>query len=149
MLIPQSLAYAQLAGMPPERGLPTPPPCHLSSQRSSLARRTFRTGPVALTSLLTFGALSSQATPGSTEYVKLGIVLALIVGVVRIALGLLRGGVIAYLLSEPVLMGFVPGAAILICASQIPTALGAPPGDGGVIQAAVTALASPSDGTSP
>ncbi len=143
VLLPQSLAYARLAGMPPEHGL-------LAAALPPLVAAFFacspylQTGPVALTSLLTYGALSSQATPGSTEYVKLGIVLALIVGVVRIALGVARGGVVAYFLSEPVLIGFVPGAAILICASQIPTALGAATGGGGIIESAATALSSPS-----
>lgn len=143
VLLPQSLAYARLAGMPPERGL-------LAAALPPLVAAFFacspylQTGPVALTSLLTYGALSSQATPGSNEYVKLGIVLALLVGAVRIALGVARGGVVAYLLSEPVLIGFVPGAAILICASQIPTALGTATGGGGIIASAAKALSSPS-----
>lgn len=148
VLLPQSLAYAALAGMPPERGL-------FAAALPPLVAAFFacspylQTGPVALTSLLTFGALSSQATPGSNDYVKLGIVLALIVGVFRIALGVARGGVVAYLLSEPVLIGFVPGAAILICASQIPTALGATSSGGGVIESAARALSSPSGWSAP
>ena len=143
VLLPQSLAYAQLAGMPPERGLYAAalPPLVAAFFACS---PYLQTGPVALTSLLTYGALSSQASPGSNEYVRLGIVLALIVGVVRIALGVMRGGVVAYLLSEPVLIGFVPGAAIVICASQIPTALGATTSGGGVVESAAKALSSPS-----
>ena len=143
VLLPQSLAYASLAGMPPERGLYAAalPPLVAAFFACS---PYLQTGPVALTSLLTYGALSSQATPGSNEYVKLGIVLALIVGVVRIALGLVRGGVVAYLLSEPVLIGFVPGAAIVICASQVPTALGVATSGADLIESAVKALSSPS-----
>lgn len=143
VLLPQSLAYASLAGMPPERGL-------YAAALPPLVAALFacspylQTGPVALTSLLTYGALSSLATPGSDEYVKLGIVLALIVGIVRIALGLVKGGVLAYLLSEPVLIGFVPGAAIVICASQIPPALGVTGSGVDVIESAVKALSSPS-----
>lgn len=69
-----------------------------------------QTGPVALTSLLTFGALAGHAPVGSGEYWQLGMLLALVVGVVRVAVGLLKGGVIAHLMSEPMLMGFVPAA---------------------------------------
>jgi len=143
VLIPQSLAYAGLAGMPPERGL-------YAAALPPIAAALFacspylQTGPVALTSLLTFGALSAHAAPGSDEYIELGIVLALAVGVIRVVLGLIRGGVIAYLLSEPVLIGFVPGAAILICLSQLPTALGVSPAGHGIVANALDALAHPS-----
>jgi len=139
VLVPQSLAYAALAGMPPERGLYAAalPPLVAAFFACS---PYLQTGPVALTSLLTFGALSAQATPGSDEYIELGILLALIVGVIRVVLGLIRGGVVAYLLSEPVLIGFVPGAAILICASQIPAALGVNVKGDGVIEGAIDAL---------
>ena len=90
-----------------------------------------QTGPVALTALLTFGALTALAPAGSPEYVQLGILLALVVGVARLLVGLLRAGVVAYLMSQPMLMGFVPAAAVLILASQLPTAFGAEaPGDG-------------------
>ncbi len=129
--------------MPPERGL-------YAAALPPIAAALFacspylQTGPVALTSLLTFGALSIHATPGSDRYIELGIVLALAVGAVRVLLGLLRGGVIAYLLSEPVLIGFVPGAAILICLSQLPTALGVPPAGSGIVANAADALAHPS-----
>ena len=84
-----------------------------------------QTGPTALTALLSFGALSALATPASPEYVELGLLLALIVGAVRVAIGLLRAGAIAYLMSSAVLIGFVPAATALIVASQIPAALGA------------------------
>ena len=143
VLIPQSLAYAGLAGMPPERGL-------YAAALPPIAAALFacspylQTGPVALTSLLTFGALSAHATPGSDEYIELGIVLALAIGLIRVLLGLVRGGVIAYLLSEPVLIGFVPGAAILICLSQIPTLLGVPATGHGIVSSAADALSSPS-----
>ncbi|MEI7759474.1 MAG: SulP family inorganic anion transporter [Thermoleophilia bacterium] len=143
VLIPQSLAYAGLAGMPPERGL-------YAAALPPIAAALFacspylQTGPVALTSLLTFGALSIHATPGSDEYIELGIVLALVVGAIRVLLGLVHGGVVAYLLSEPVLIGFVPGAAILICLSQLPAALGTPPTGHGIVANALDALAHPS-----
>jgi SulP family sulfate permease len=103
-----------------------------------------QTGPVAITSLLTFGALSSLATPGSNHYVQLGLLLALVVGTVRIALGLLGAGVLAYLMSQPMLMGFIPAAALLIASSQLPSVLGAHlPHKWGVIHSALWALSHP------
>ena len=102
-----------------------------------------QTGPVAITSLLTFGALSSMAEPGSAEYVALGLLLAIVVGVVRVLLGLMRAGVIAYFMSQPMLMGFVPAAAILIAASQVPSVLGARAPGGGILESAASALTAP------
>ena len=99
-----------------------------------------QTGPVALTSLLTFGALSTFAAPGSPEYVALGGVLALVVGVTRIAIGFFKAGDVAFLMSEPVLRGFTFGAAILIVASQLPGALGVE-ATAGVMGSAYHALA--------
>ena len=81
-------------------------------------------GPTAVTGLLVFAALSPLATPGSTEYVKLGLLLALLVGVARITIGALGAGVVSYLLSPPLLYGFVPAVAILIVASQLPLVVG-------------------------
>jgi SulP family sulfate permease len=117
--IPQSLAYAELAGLPAQYGL------YASALPSILAAifvssRYLQTGPVALTSLLTFGALSGLAAVASPEYIALAALLALLVGVMRVALGLARLGNLAYLLSEPVLIGFTTGAAILIVSSQLP-----------------------------
>ena len=75
----------------------------------------------------TYGALSPLAPLGSARYIELGLLLALLVGAIRVAVGLLRAGVLAYLMSQPLLIGFVPGAAILIVASQLPLALGVRP----------------------
>ncbi len=86
-----------------------------------------QTGPVAITALLTYGALSGLATPGSPEYLGLGLALALVIGVVRVTLGLVRAGWLAYLMSQPMLLGFVPAAAVLIAGSQTSKALGVPP----------------------
>ena len=142
VLVPQSLAYAQLAGMPAYRGLYAAalPPLAAAFVASS---PYLQTGPVALTSLLTFGALSTLAPPGSSEYVSLGILLALLVGVARLLIGLLRAGVIAYLVSEPMLLGFTPAAAILIVASQLPTVAGVSPEGDGILERAFSTLGSP------
>jgi len=123
--IPQSLAYAGLAGMPPIVGLYAValPPIAAALFASS---PYLQTGPVAITALLTFGALSTLAEPGSPQYVTLGLGLAFVVGVVRVLLGLLRAGWIAYLMSQPMLLGFVPAAALLIASSQLSKALGTP-----------------------
>src|SRR5262245_7214551 len=129
VLIPQALAYAGVAGMPPVSGLYAAalPPLAAALFASS---PYLQTGPVAQTSLLTFGALASRAPAGSDEYVELGILLALIVGAVRLLVGITRPGVVAHLLSGPMPMGFVPPGAILSIASQLPSALGANGGPG-------------------
>ena len=128
ILIPQSLAYAEIAGMPPYVGLfaAALPPLFAAPFASS---PYLQTGPVAMTSLLTFGGLAvfveGGVELGSAEYIALGALLALVVGIVRISLGAIRAGVIAYLMSQPVVIGFTSAAAILISASQVPNILGA------------------------
>ncbi len=97
-----------------------------------------------MTALLTFGALQPRGVQvASEEWIQLAAVLAVLVGVVRLALGIGRGGVIAYLLSQPVLKGFTSAAAILIMASQIPTALGTTRGERNILLEAIDALTSP------
>ena len=142
VLIPQSLAYAELAGMPPEQGLYAATIALLAA--APLASSPYlQTGPVALTSVLTFTALSALAPPRGDEYVQLGLLLALLVGVVRLAVGLLRAGAIAYLMSRPMLLGFVPAAAVFIAASQLPAATGTRPPGGGVMEQAAWTLSHP------
>jgi SulP family sulfate permease len=142
VVVPQSLAYAQLAGMPAVNGLyaaATPPIASAPVSGSPY----LQPGPTAVSALLTFGALAPLAVVGSPEYVALGLVLALVVGLVRVAVGLLRLGVVAHLLSQPMLAGFVSAAAILIVASQLPIAVGAEPPQGGVLHDAAWTLAHP------
>jgi SulP family sulfate permease len=123
VLVPQSLAYAQLAGMPAYRGLfaAAIPPLVAAPFASS---PYLQPGPTAVSALLTYAALSPLAPIGSAQYVELGLLLALLVGIIRVAVGLLRAGVLAHLMSQPLLVGFVPAAAILIIASQVPVLLG-------------------------
>ncbi|MBT8213694.1 MAG: sodium-independent anion transporter, partial [Acidimicrobiia bacterium] len=144
ILIPQSLAYAEIAGLPPYIGLfaAAVPPIAAAFFASS---PYLQTGPVAMTALLTFGALAPLATPETSEYIKLAALLAVVVGVVRVAFGLLRSGVIAYFMSQPVLVGFTSAAAILICSSQLPVALGAPAPDGGLLERAWWSITHPGD----
>ena len=148
ILIPQSLAYAEIAGVPPHVGLFAAglPPLVAAPFVSS---PYLQTGPVALTSLLTFGALSSLEASSTGEYVELAALLALIVGATRLALGALRLGIVAYLMSQPVLVGFTSAAAILIISSQIPSMFGVDPQADGVLEGALWVLRRPGewDGT--
>src|SRR5690606_41447890 len=113
MLIPQSLAYAMLAGLPPEMGLYASilPIIAYALLGSSM---TLATGPVAVISLMTASALAPLAQSGSAQYIELAIQVALISGVMLLAFGLLRLGFLAHLLSHPVISGFISGSAILI-----------------------------------
>ena len=140
VLVPQAVAYAALAGLPPYLGLVSAalPPIAAAFLASS---PYLQTGPVAVTSLLTFGALVNLAPTGSPDYALLASLLALLVGVIRTALGLLRMGVWAYLMSEPVLLGFTSASALLIVASQLPAALGLPP-TGSLVGDAASAVTS-------
>ena len=142
--LPQSLAYAEIAGMPPQYGLfaSALPPIVAAIFVSS---RYLQTGPVALTALLAFGALEPLSEPGSADYIALAALLALLVGVFRIVLGLVRLGGVAYLLSEPVLTGFTTGAAVLIVSSQLPKVFDVRTDGDGVLADAWQALTSPGD----
>ena len=127
MLVPQSLAYAELAGMPPERGLYAAA-LPLIVAAPLACSPYLQTGPVAVTCLLTFGALSGMASPAATSTSRSGWRSRSWSGVVRLAIGLLRAGVIAYLMSQPMLIGFIPAAAILIVArSYRPRSAPTPP----------------------
>ena len=142
VLIPQSMAYAEIAGVPSYVGL-VAASLPLIVTAPFVSSPYLQTGPVALTSLLTFGALSSLATPMTDEYVVLAALLALLVGVLRLGVGLLRLGVIAYLMSQPVLMGFTTGAVIVIISSQLPSSLGSAAEGDGILGRAAWALTHP------
>jgi SulP family sulfate permease len=121
--IPQSLAYAQLAGVPAYYGLyaalvPTVVGALFGSSRQ------LSTGPVAMTSLLTAASVAPLAAHGTDLFYSYVILLALLSGVFQIAFGVLRVGVLLNFLSNPVLMGFINAAAIIIGLSQLPTLLG-------------------------
>ncbi|MBF0561145.1 MAG: SulP family inorganic anion transporter [Alphaproteobacteria bacterium] len=121
--IPQALAYAQLAGVPPIYGLyaalvPTIIGAVFGSSRQ------LSTGPVAMTSLLTAASVAPLATAGTDQFYSFVILLALVSGLFQIVFGALRMGVLLNFLSHPVLMGFINAAAIIIGLSQLPTFLG-------------------------
>ena len=118
VLIPQSMAYAQLAGLPAYFGLYAAflPPMVAALFGSS---RQLATGPVAVVSLLTAAGLEPIAASGSAGYIAYAITLSLIVGLFQLSLGLLRLGVVVNFLSHPVIIGFTNAAAIIIATSQL------------------------------
>jgi len=122
MLIPQGMAYALLAGLPPAAGLYASilPPVAYALFGSSMTQSV---GPMAITSLMSAAALSALAPAGSVLYVTLATQLALLTGLVLLACGALRLGFLSGFLSRPVLAGFTAGAAILIVVGQLPLLL--------------------------
>ncbi len=142
--IPQALAYAELAGLPARYGLfAVALPALLAA--GLMSSKYLQTGPVALTALLVVGALSPLADERSPQYIEMAALLALMVGVIRLVLGLVRFGQIAYLLSEPVLTGFTTGAALLIVLSQMPRLVDYDTGTAGVLEGAFDELTHPAD----
>ena len=118
VLVPQSMAYAQLAGLPPYIGLYASfIPVMLAALMGS--SRQLATGPVAVVSLMTAAALEPLAGGNMELYLALAAVLAIMVGLFQIMLGLFRLGVLVDFLSHPVVVGFTNGAAIIIATSQL------------------------------
>ncbi|PLW81581.1 sodium-independent anion transporter [Kineobactrum sediminis] len=123
MLIPQSLAYAMLAGLPPEMGL-------YASMLPLVAYAIFGTsttlsvGPVAVVSLMTASAVAQIAEPGTAGYVEAAILLALMSGAMLLLFGVLRMGFLASFLSHPVIAGFITASAVIIAISQAGHILG-------------------------
>lgn len=117
VLIPQSMAYAQLAGLPAYYGLYAAfmPPMIAALFGSS---RQLATGPVAVVSLMTAASLEPLATAGSSAFIIYAVMLALTVGIFQLMLGVLRLGLIVNFLSHPVVNGFTNAAAIIIASSQ-------------------------------
>ncbi|PIE68577.1 MAG: sodium-independent anion transporter [Deltaproteobacteria bacterium] len=117
VLIPQSMAYAQLAGLPAYYGLYAAflPPMIASLFGSS---RQLATGPVAVVSLMSAASLEPLATAGSAEFITYSVLLAIVVGVFQFLLGVLRLGLVVNFLSHPVVNGFTNAAAIIIASSQ-------------------------------
>jgi SulP family sulfate permease len=123
MLVPQSLAYAMLAGLPPQVGL-------YASILPLIAYAIFGTsralavGPVAVVSLMTAAAVGQVAPPGSSEYLTAAITLAFLSGLILMAMSVLRLGFLANFLSHPVISGFITASGLLIAISQLKHILG-------------------------
>nr|WP_315465120.1 sulfate permease [uncultured Rhodoferax sp.] len=123
LVIPQSLAYALLAGLPPQAGLYVSvlPAIAYALLGSSMVQAV---GPVAITAIMTYSVLSPLAEPGSAHYIQLAAWLSLSSGVLIALCGVARLGFLAQLLSRPVVSGFVAGSAVLIMVSQARFILG-------------------------
>jgi len=125
ILVPQSMAYAQLAGLPVVYGLYASfVPVIIASLWGSSSQ--LHTGPVAMLSLMSAAALIPFATPGSASFIELSIMLALMVGVLRLTLGIFKLGSIVNMLSSPVIVGFTNAAALIIGLSQLSKIIGVP-----------------------
>lgn len=124
MLIPQGMAYAALAGLPPVVGLyaSTIPLLLYALFGSS---RQLAVGPVAIVSLLTLSGIQQIAEPGSAAFASYALLLALMVGAIQLGLGLIRGGAVVKFLSHAVISGFTSAAAIIIGLSQFKNITGA------------------------
>lgn len=123
MLVPQGMAYALLAGLPPQVGLyaSIAPLIIYGALGTS---RTLAVGPVAIVSLLVASSVGALAESGSAESIQLALTLALLVGIIQGVMGLLRVGFIVNFLSHPVLAGFTSAAAIIIGFGQLKHILG-------------------------
>ena len=116
MLIPQSLAYALLAGLPPEVGLyASVAPLLLYALLGS--SRVLAVGPVAVVSLMTAAAVAEHAASGTHAYWQVAMTLAFLSGGMLLLMGLLRLGFLANFLSHPVISGFISASGLLIAAS--------------------------------
>ena len=123
MLIPQSMAYAQLAGLPPQVGLyASVAPLAVYALLGTSGQLSV--GPVAITSLAVFAGVSALAEPGSPRYLALVLLLALMVGAAKLTLGALRLGFVMNFVSHPVLAGFTSASALIIAAGQLKYLLG-------------------------
>ena len=118
MLVPQGMAYALLAGLPPQIGLyASILPAILYGLLGS--SRTLAVGPVALTSLLVAATVGPLAPQNSSQYLMLALALALLVGLIQLLMGMLRLGTLVNFISHPVLSGFTSAAALIIAFSQL------------------------------
>jgi SulP family sulfate permease len=127
MLIPQSLAYAMLAGLPAEVGLYASI-LPLIAYAIFGTSRTLAVGPVAVVSLMTATAVGEIAAQGTPSYLAASMLLALISGVLLVGMGIFRLGFVANFLSHPVISGFITASGLLIAAGQIKHLLGIPAG---------------------
>ena len=139
ILVPQAMAYAELAGLPAVYGLYAAflPPAVAALFGSS---RHLSTGPVAIASLISATTVQGLAPEGGELYIAYSLVLGLLVGLIRIALGALRLGLLIDLLSSPVVVGFTNAAAFIIAISQLHKVFGVEPQPGGHLLAALRVI---------
>ena len=123
IVLPQSVAFATIAGMPPEYGLYT---AMVIPIVAALFGSSFHlvSGPTTAISIVVFAAVSKYAEPGSTEFVSLALTLTFLAGVYQLVFGLAKFGMLVNFVSHNVVIGFTAGAALLIASSQIPYIVG-------------------------
>lgn len=127
ILVPKAMAYAQLSGLPLYFGLYTAfIPAIIGALWGS--SRQLATGPVAIISLMTAAAVAPLAVSNTPEYIGLALLLTLLVGLIQLALGVLKLGTIVNFVAHPVILGFMNAAAIVIGLSQLDALLGIPKG---------------------
>jgi len=123
VLVPQSMAYALIAGLPPVYGLYAASiPVIVAALFGSSAQ--LATGPVAIVAFLTFVSLTSYAKPGEEKFIELAILMAFLVGIIQLLIGIFRLGFLVNFVSHSVIIGFTNAAAIIIISTQIPAILG-------------------------
>lgn len=139
IVVPQGVAFATIAGLPPQYGLyAAMVPAIVAALWGS--SRYLVSGPTTAISIVIFATISPLATPGSAEYVGLVLTLTLMVGLFQLALGLMRMGAVVNFVSHSVVLGFTAGAAVLIAASQVRHAFGIEIAPGGSLLEVGTAL---------
>lgn len=129
LLVPEGMAYAQIAGMPPETAFYVAPPALILYAIFASSRKLVVVVS-ATQAALSAGAIAALATSGTPEYEELTAALALLVGTITVFAGLLRLGVVARFFSPSVLVGFVSGLALVISIKQVPKILGIEAGEG-------------------
>lgn len=129
VLVPESLAYATIAGVSPVIGLYAAPGALILYAAFGSSKHLIA-GPMAATAALSAAAVAEFATRGSNDFLALTIALALTTGIVALAAGLLRLGFLASFISEPVLKGFIVGLALTIIVGQLPKIFGIESADG-------------------
>ncbi|MFN4012715.1 MAG: SulP family inorganic anion transporter [Aquificaceae bacterium] len=123
VLVPQSMAYALIAGLPPVYGLYAASiPVIVAALFGSSAQ--LATGPVAIVAFLTFVSLTSYAKPGEEKFIELAILMAFLVGLIQLFIGVFRLGFLVNFVSHSIIIGFTNAAAIIIMTTQIPALLG-------------------------
>ena len=139
ILVPQGVAFATIAGMPPEYGLYA---AMLPAIVAALWGSSWHlvSGPTTAISIVVFATMSPLAEAGSTRYVELVLTLTLLVGVFQLALGALRMGTLVNFVSHTVVVGFTAGAAVLIAASQVKNFFGLPIARGAPVHEVLSAL---------
>lgn len=123
IVLPQGVAFATIAGLPPEYGLYTAMVTPIVAALFGSSRHLI-SGPTTAISIVVFSAISSHAEPGSPEFVKLALTMTLLAGAYQLAFGLARLGKLVNFVSHTVVIGFTAGAAILIATSQLKNVLG-------------------------